>query len=80
MCGICGIIKSDNCAEIDVTEIRASLDYKITEFVFKKVPSKLKVNGDETRILQKLLAKRLLPKELSLNCKQGFPAPIDTWL
>lgn len=62
-------------------EVRAPwLDYRIIEFAFKKVPARLKVNSNETRILQKLLAKRVLPKELNLNRKQGFSTPMEAWM
>lgn len=56
------------------------LDYRIVEFAFKKVPTRVKVNSCETHILEKRLAKRLLPKELNLNRKQGFSVPIDDGL
>ena len=78
MCGICGIIKSDNGAEVDSTQVRAPwLDFRIIEFAFKKVPAKYKVNSSDTRILQKHLAARLLTKELNLERKQGFSTPMD---
>jgi asparagine synthase (glutamine-hydrolysing) len=61
-------------------EVRAPwLDYRIIEFAFRKVPSKYKVSNGETRILQKRLAERLLPKDLDLTRKQGFSVPMDEW-
>ena len=40
----------------------------------------LKVKKGSTRILQRLLAKKLLPPELDLNRKQGFVMPTHQWL
>ncbi len=62
-------------------EVRAPwLNYRIIEFAFKKVPARLKVDSRDTRILQKRLAARLLPKELNMQRKQGFSVPIGAWL
>ncbi len=70
--------KVDRASMICSLEVRAPwLDHRIVEFAFKKVPSKYKVNKGETRVLQKRLAERLLPKELDLNRKQGFSVPLD---
>ncbi len=73
--------KVDRAGMANSLEVRAPwLDYRIIEFAFKKVPARLKANSTNTRILQKRLAARLLPKELNLERKQGFSAPMDTWM
>lgn len=73
--------KVDRASMACSLEVRAPwLDYRIVEFAFKKVPPKYKVNNGETRILQKRLTERLLPKELNLNRKQGFSVPMDKLL
>lgn len=73
--------KIDRASMICSLEVRAPwLDYRIIEFAFKKVPPKYKVNNGKTRILEKCLANRLLPKGLNLDRKQGFSAPLDRWL
>lgn len=73
--------KVDRASMANSLEVRAPwLDYRIIEFAFKKVPARLKVNSTDTRILQKRLSARLLPKELNLERKQGFSVPMDAWL
>lgn len=73
--------KVDRASMANSLEVRAPwLDYRIVEFAFKKVAAGLKANCHETRILQKRLARRLLPKELNIERKQGFSTPMDTWL
>jgi asparagine synthase (glutamine-hydrolysing) len=61
-------------------EVRAPfLDHNIIEFAFSKVPDSLRVNGNGRKILPRLLAQQLLPRELELKRKQGFAIPIDHW-
>lgn len=75
------MVKVDRASMVNSLEVRAPwLDYRLVEFAFKKVKSSLKVNGQKTRILQKRLARRLLPKELDIDRKQGFSTPMDMWL
>ncbi len=72
--------KVDRASMACSLEVRAPLlDYRIVEFAFGKVPSKYKVNKGESRILEKRLAERLLPRELDLSRKQGFSVPLDGW-
>jgi asparagine synthase (glutamine-hydrolysing) len=62
-------------------EVRAPLlDYRVIEFALANVPSRLKVGQEGSRYLQRELARRLLPKTLDLNRKQGFVMPVDDWL
>jgi asparagine synthase (glutamine-hydrolysing) len=56
------------------------LDHRLIEFAFGRVPSRWKVNGAESRRLQRLLAKQWLPQDLDVNRKQGFSIPINEWL
>jgi len=73
--------KVDRASMANSLEVRAPwLDYRIVEFVFKKVSAGYKVNSVDTRILKKRLAARLLPKELNLERKQGFSVPMDAWM
>jgi len=75
------LTKVDRASMACSLEVRAPwLDYRIIEFAFKKVHYKYKVFNNQTRILQKKLAKRLLPKKLNIHRKQGFSLPIDSWL
>jgi asparagine synthase (glutamine-hydrolysing) len=55
------------------------LDPRLVEFAFTKVPSTWKCNGEETRRLERVLARRWLPPTLDVNRKQGFSVPLDDW-
>lgn len=59
-------------------EIRSPfLDKRIIEFSFLEVPSHLKVHSDRRKILLKMLAAKILPKNFDFNRKQGFSIPIN---
>jgi len=73
--------KVDRASMACSLEVRTPwLDYRIIEFAFKKVHYNYKIFNNQTRILQKKLANRLLPNILKLERKQGFSVPIDKWL
>ncbi len=75
------LAKVDRASMAVALEMRAPfLDHRMLEFAFGRVPDEWKVRGVETRRLQKLLAKRLLPPALDLDRKQGFSIPLDDWL
>ena len=62
-------------------EIRTPmLDYRIIEFAFGKVPSYLKTNSQDKKILLKLLASKVLPHNFDKKRKQGFSIPFNEWL
>jgi len=74
------LVKVDRASMRTSLEVRAPfLDYRIIEFAFSHVPDTLKVNGNQRKILTRLLAKKLLPKELDINRKQGFAIPLSSW-
>ena len=56
------------------------LDKHLIEFAFQKVPSNLKVDINNKKILLKKLTSRLLPPEFDKHRKQGFSIPINNWL
>jgi len=56
------------------------LDYRMIEFAFSKVPSSLKANQSEKKILLKKLTERILPNEFNRHRKQGFSIPLNKWL
>jgi asparagine synthase (glutamine-hydrolysing) len=56
------------------------LGYRVIEFAFGKVPSRLKATEGEKKILLKRLAARLLPPEFDRKRKQGFSIPLAEWL
>ncbi|MGB3940176.1 MAG: asparagine synthase (glutamine-hydrolyzing) [Candidatus Manganitrophaceae bacterium] len=74
------LVKVDRASMLTSLEVRAPfLDYRIAEFSFGKVPSWLKIHGWTKKHLLKKLARKLLPRELDLNRKQGFGLPIAEW-
>ncbi len=75
------LVKVDRASMANSLEIRTPfLDYRLIEFAFGRLPSHWKVLGNETRRIQKILAKRMLPRDLDINRKQGFSIPLDEWL
>ena len=75
------MVKVDRASMAVALELRAPLlDVRLVEFAFGRLPSAWKVQGAETRRLQKLLARRLLPPALDVNRKQGFSIPLNEWL
>jgi asparagine synthase (glutamine-hydrolysing) len=75
------LVKVDRASMLNSLEVRAPfLDYRILEFAFGKVPSRLKASTSEKKILPKRLAKRLLPSKFDIQRKQGFSIPIADWL
>ena len=75
------LVKVDRASMMHSLEIRSPfLDHNVIEFAFSKVPSSLKANSKQTKILLKKLAKKILPNQLNLSRKQGFSIPLKQWL
>jgi len=75
------LVKVDRASMLSSLEIRAPLlDYRLIEFAFGRVPSRLKANQSEKKILLKQLTTRLLPSEFDRHRKQGFSIPLGEWL
>jgi asparagine synthase (glutamine-hydrolysing) len=75
------LVKVDRASMMNSLEIRAPLlDHRIIEFAFGKVPSRLKANEREKKILLKRLAAKLLPPAFDQKRKQGFSIPLAEWL
>ncbi len=75
------LVKSDRSSMLASLETRAPfLDKNIIEFAFSKVPTNLKVNTSEKKILLKMLAKQKLPTNFDFQRKQGFVPPMEHWL
>ena len=75
------LVKVDRASMANSLEVRAPfLDRHIVEFAFSRVPSLLKANPTEKKILLKLLTEKLLPKEFDQKRKQGFSIPLQKWL
>lgn len=75
------LVKVDRASMLASLETRAPfLDFRIAEFAFGKVPSRLKASSNERKILLKRLCKKLLPPEFNADRKQGFSLPLPVWL
>jgi asparagine synthase (glutamine-hydrolysing) len=75
------LAKVDRSSMLNSLEVRAPLlDYRIVEFAFSKVPSRMKTTPTENKILLRRLIRRLLPREFDSTRKQGFSVPLDHWL
>jgi asparagine synthase (glutamine-hydrolysing) len=75
------LVKVDRASMMNSLELRAPLlDHRIIDFAFGKVPSRLKANEREKKILLKRLAAKLLPPAFDQKRKQGFSIPLADWL
>lgn len=75
------LVKVDRASMLNSLEVRAPLlDYRVIEFAFGKVPSRLKSTQYDKKILLKKMAARVLPPEFDLLRKQGFSIPLAEWL
>ena len=75
------LVKMDRAAMINSIENRSPfLDKNLVEFAFNEIPSSLKSNGRESKIILKLLGKKYLPPSFEYNRKQGFMIPLVKWL
>lgn len=81
------ILPDDFLVKVDRSTMAVSLegrtpflDYRLVEFAFSKIPSSWKISGGESRRIERLLAKRLLPTQLNTKRKQGFSIPLDEWM
>ena len=72
--------KVDSAGMASSVEVRSPfLDYRLAEFMFKRVPDHLKATPDKRRILQYELRKRFRRRSESIAKykKQGFSIPVD---
>jgi asparagine synthase (glutamine-hydrolysing) len=76
------LVKVDRMSMAVSLEVRCPLlDHELAELV-AKIPSRLKMNGRETKYIFKKMAvkKGLIPREIAMRKKQGFGAPIESWM
>jgi asparagine synthase (glutamine-hydrolysing) len=75
------LVKVDRAAMLASLETRSPfLDASVIEFAFGRVPDALKVGPrNDRKVLPRMLAARLLPRELNLRRKQGFQIPLQSW-
>jgi len=75
------LVKVDRASMLSSLEMRAPfLDYRLIEFAFGMVPSRLKATPTEKKIMLKRLTARILPPEFDQQRKQGFSIPLGEWL
>jgi asparagine synthase (glutamine-hydrolysing) len=75
------LVKVDRASMLNSLEVRAPfLDYRVIEFAFSMVPTKLKADERNKKILLKKLAAKVLPPEFDRQRKQGFSIPLNQWL
>ena len=75
------LVKVDRASMLNSLEVRSPfLDKDLIEFAFNKVPSNLKANSTQKKILLKRLSYKLLPKDFDRARKQGFKIPLNDWL
>jgi asparagine synthase (glutamine-hydrolysing) len=75
------LVKVDRASMLGSLEMRAPLlDYRLIEFAFGRIPSRLKATTSERKIMLKRLAARLLPPDFDQQRKQGFSIPMNDWL
>jgi asparagine synthase (glutamine-hydrolysing) len=55
------------------------LDYRLVEFA-NSIPSSVKIEKTNTKMLIKMIAEKYLPKELIYRRKSGFGVPISSWI
>ena len=71
------LVKVDRASMANSLEIRSPfLDHKLIEFAFTEIPSHLKVQNFQRKILLKKLAARHLPQNFDFQRKQGFSLPL----
>lgn len=74
------LVKLDRAAMANSLETRAPfLDRDVVEFALS-LPSSLKVQGGDTKVVLKNACMDLWPEELRTRGKQGFGAPTEAWL
>ena len=74
-------MKVDRASMLNSLEVRAPfLDYRVIEFAYGKVPTRLKTTVTDKKIILKQLCQKLLPPEFDRQRKQGFSIPLAQWL
>lgn len=74
------LLKADKMSMANSLEVRVPfLDKKVFE-IASKVPTKFRVNKENTKYAMRLAAQRNLPSAVANKKKLGFPVPIRVWL
>lgn len=73
------LVKVDRASMLNSLEVRAPfLDIDLVEFL-RRLPSRMKLRGAQTKWILRRFAESLLPKEILQRSKQGFAVPIGRW-
>ncbi len=74
------LTKVDRMSMASSIEARSPLlDHKLIEYV-TRIPSKLKLKGNETKYIFKKAVEGFVPSEILYREKQGFGVPIGDWI
>ena len=74
------LVKVDRASMAYGLEVRPPLlDHELLELAVK-IPSRLKIQGGETKWIFKQACRDLLPEGIRNRPKQGFEIPVDAWL
>jgi asparagine synthase (glutamine-hydrolysing) len=74
------LMKVDKMSMAHGLEVRVPLlDHKIVELAMR-MPTRLKINGNNRRLIFKQSMKQVVPGKFMERQKQGFSAPIEQWL
>jgi asparagine synthase (glutamine-hydrolysing) len=75
------LVKVDRASMLASLEVRCPwLDHRLVELAFGRIPDRLRAGPDGRKVLPRRLARRLLPRALDLQRKQGLSMPLDLWL
>lgn len=73
------LVKVDRMSMANSLEVRAPLlDHKVIEFA-ARIPSFMKIKGNEKKIILKKAFNKILPSDLMKRKKQGFEVPLGKW-
>jgi asparagine synthase (glutamine-hydrolysing) len=74
------LMKVDKMSMAHGLEVRVPLlDHKIVELAMR-MPTRLKINGNNRKLIFKQSMKQVVPGKFMERQKQGFSAPIEQWL
>ena len=74
------LVKVDRMSMAHSLEVRAPiLDHKVMEFA-ARLPSTLKLKGQESKYIFKKMNEKRLSADILYRKKQGFCVPLDSWL
>jgi asparagine synthase (glutamine-hydrolysing) len=74
------LIKADKMTMANSVELRVPfLDHEVIEFA-ANIPSRYKIKGTNTKFILKETFRGVVPDEILLRKKAGFPIPYEKWL